>query len=377
VKFRLTNKPVRSWRLLVLTSVLTLFCQCASAATYYVATTGSDSNPGTQSAPFRHLSKAALTATQPGDTVIVMDGTYDNEGVVAPTIVVILSYSGTAGNPITFRAQNRGKAILDSMNSSTTTSCDGASAYFGLKSVSYILIQGFVIQRGCDSGILTDGAAHDIIIRWNEIRNIANHTVTDQIGRNGIYLHALEYNFIFDGNFFHDIGRTDGQTLLHFDHGIYSQGQNMTIINNIFYNMNRGFSIQTADGASNWLVANNTFAFGNANGEAGQIMFWNNNSNITVRNNIFYNPNSSAITRYAATISGCRFDHNLVFGVSTVISDVTGFTIGTNQIGANPLFVNASTAPYDFHLQPGSPGIDAGVTDVGAQQYPGFSLAFP
>jgi hypothetical protein len=377
VKLRLTNEPVRSWRLLVLTSVLTLFGQCASAATYYVATTGSDSNPGTQSAPFRHLSKAALTATQPGDTVIVMDGTYDNEGVVAPNIVVILSYSGTAGNPITFRAQNRGKAILDSMNSSTTTSCDGASAYFGLKSVSFIVIQGFVIQRGCDSGILTDGAAHDITIRWNEIRNIANHTVTDQIGRSGIYLHASEYNFIFDGNSFHDIGRTDGQTLLHFDHGIYSQGQNMTIINNIFYNMNRGVSIQIADGASNWLVANNTFAFGNANGEAGQIMFWNTNSNITVRNNIFYNPNSSAITRYAATISGSAFDHNLVYGVSTIISDVTGFTIGTNQIGVNPLFVNASTAPYDFHLQSGSPGINAGVTDVGAQQYPGFSPAFP
>jgi len=377
MKFRLTNKPVRSWRVLVLTSVLILFGQCASAATYYVATTGSDSNPGTQSAPFRHLSKAALTATQPGDTVIVMDGTYDNEGVVAPNIVVILSYSGTAGNPITFRAQNRGKAILDSMNSSTTASCDGASAYFGLKSVSFIVIQGFVIQRGCDSGIPTDGAAHDIIIRWNEIRNIANHTVIDQIGRNGIYLHVAEYNFIFDGNSFHDIGRTDGQTLLHFDHGIYSQGQNMTIINNIFYNMNRGFSIQTADGASNWLVANNTFAFGNANGEAGQIMFWNNNSNITVRNNIFYNPNSSAIARYSATISGCRFDHNLVYGVSTVISDVTGFTIGISQIGANPLFVNASTAPYDFHLQPGSPGIDAGVTDVGAHEYPGFSPAFP
>src|SRR5258706_5580912 len=106
-------------------------------------------------------------------------------------------------------------------------------------------------------------------------------------------------------------------------------------------------------------------------------MFWNTNSNITLRNNIFYNPNSSAITRYAATISGSPFDHNLVYGVSTIISDVTGFTIGTNQIGVDPLFVNASTAPYDFHLQPGSPGIGAGVTDVGPVQYSGFSLVFP
>ena len=55
----------------------------AQGATYYVATTGSDSNSGAQSAPFRHLSKAAAVAQQPGDTVIVMDGTYDNEGVIA------------------------------------------------------------------------------------------------------------------------------------------------------------------------------------------------------------------------------------------------------------------------------------------------------
>src|SRR5258706_9863538 len=98
--------------------VLFSLCQAASAATYWVATTGSDSNPGTQTAPFRHLTKGAAVATQPGDTVIVRDGTYDNEGVVEPNFVVWLYYSGTAANPITFKAENRGKAILDAMNTS-------------------------------------------------------------------------------------------------------------------------------------------------------------------------------------------------------------------------------------------------------------------
>ena len=189
---------------------LALLGSFGSAATYYVATTGSDSNAGSQTAPFRHLTKAAATATQAGDTVIVMDGTYDNEGVVAPNFVVTLYYSGTSGNPITFKAQNRGKAILDSMNTSTTTSCNGASAYFNLHNASFIVLQGFVIQRGCDSGIQSNDAAHDILIKWNEIRNIANHTVTDQFGRDGIYINSSEYNFTFDGNSWHDIGRTDG-----------------------------------------------------------------------------------------------------------------------------------------------------------------------
>ena len=334
-----------------------------SAATYYVATTGNDSNPGTQAAPFRHVSKGALTATQPGDTVIVMDGTYDNEGVVAPNFVVTLYYSGTSGNPITIKAQNRGKAILDSMNTSTTTTCNGASAYLNLKNASFVVIQGFVIQRGCDSGIQSNDAAHDIVIRWNEVRNIANHTVTDQIGRDGIYINSTEYNFTFDGNSWHDIGRTDGQTLLHFDHGIYAHAQNVTIINNLFYNNNRGYHIQLADGASNWLVANNTFAFGTGNGEAGQIMFWGNNSGITLRNNIFYNPNISALTRYQATITNSPFDHNLIYGVSSIISDSTGLTIGVNQIGTNPMFVNGNQTapPYDFHEKSGGAGIDAGM----------------
>src|SRR6266481_2467889 len=139
-------------RIALLLISLTL-ASLASAGTYYVSTNGSDSNPGTQSAPFRHVSKAALTATQAGDTIIVMDGTYDNEGVVAPDSVVTLLYSGQAASPITFKAQNRGKAILDSMNSSTTASCDGASAYFNLKNASFIVIQGFVLQNSCDSGI--------------------------------------------------------------------------------------------------------------------------------------------------------------------------------------------------------------------------------
>ncbi len=337
-----------------------LLIPCASAATYYVGTNGSDSNPGTQSAPFRHLSKGAAVA-RAGDTVMVLDGTYDNEGQVSPNYVVTLYYSGTPGNPITFKAQNRGQAILDAMNTTTDTSCNGAYSYFNLYNASYIVIDGFVIQRGCNEGIHSNDSAHDVVIRHNEIRNIANHTATDQIGRDGIFMNSTQYNFTFDGNVWHDIGRTDGITPLHFDHGIYSHGQNLTIVNNIFYNMNRGWSIQLADGASNWVVANNTFAFGNANGEDGQIMFWGNNPNISLQNNIFYYPNNYAMTRYQATTTGGVFDHNQVYPGTGVISDATGFAVTSNLTGssANPNFVNAGG--YDFHMQTGSVGVDAGV----------------
>jgi hypothetical protein len=50
----------------------------------------------------------------------------------------------------------------------------------------------------------------------------------------------------------------------------------------------------------------------------------------------------------------------MIYGVSGVMSDTTGCSIGTNQIGADPKFANASS--YDFHLQSGSPAIDSGIT---------------
>jgi hypothetical protein len=328
----------------------------ASGATYYVSPKGNDSNPGTQNAPLRHISKAAGEARRPGDTVIVMDGTYDNEGVTAPRYVVTLRHSGASGNPITIRAQNRGKAILDSGNTSTGASCNGASAYFDLAGASFIVIQGFVIQHACDSGIQSNGTAHDITIRWNEFRSIANRTVTDLYGRDGIFLNENEYNFVFDGNIFHDIGRTGGVLLQQLDHGIYARAIGLTIVNNLFYNMTKGWHIQLAKGATDWLIANNTFV-GPSAGE-GQIQFWQQNNNITIRNNLFYNPRGFAVRQYDADVRMCAIDHNLVYGVSEVMKNTKGCVIEENRMGADPKFADA--AGFDFHLLPGSPAIRAG-----------------
>ncbi len=147
-----------------------LFASGLQAATYYVSVGGNDLNSGSAAAPFRTLSKAVSAAQYPGDTVVVMNGTYGNQGVVAPNYVVTLNYSGTSANPITIMAQNRGQAILDSGNTSTTTTCNGASAYFNLNSQAFVVIQGFVIQNACDAGIESNASEHDITFRWNTIQ---------------------------------------------------------------------------------------------------------------------------------------------------------------------------------------------------------------
>ena len=68
----------------------------ALAATYYVSTTGNDSNPGTHSQPWRTIQKAANTLAA-GDTVTVNAGTYNER--------INVSGSGTSeSSRITFNA---------------------------------------------------------------------------------------------------------------------------------------------------------------------------------------------------------------------------------------------------------------------------------
>jgi len=346
---------------LLMASLVSLcaFAGAHGATTYYVSTSGNDSNPGTStSAALATLSKAAKMASEPGDTVIVMNGTYGNEGVVSPNYVVTLQHSGTASQPITFMAQNRGQAILDAGNTNTGTTCNGAYSYINLANASFIVFQGFVIENACSQGIESNDAAHDITFRWNTIQYIANHTVTANDGQCGIYLNKDEYNFTFDGNIFHDIGRTGGLSYNDLDHGIYAHAQNITIINNIFYNISKGWAIQQANGAVNWLIANNVFAFASAGD--GQIMLWNKASDLTIENNIFYKPVGYAIDRYTSELSGCIVENNIVYGVSVMMGQPKDCTVQSNQLGVNPMLVNLTTDPYNFQLQSGSPAINAG-----------------
>src|SRR5439155_5411161 len=202
----------------------------------------------------------------------------------------------------------------------------------------------------------------------NHIHNIGNRFDSSDYGIEGFYSDVPSHDITFDGNMFNDIGRTGGLPYPNHDHGIYSHGTNGTVINNIFYNLTKGWSIQLVDNATNWLIANNTFAFPNP-GRDGQIILYGGNnggtatvSKTTIRNNIFYQPSNYAIvTNNSVPLNGCTIDHNIVYGATAVIDEPAWCSMSSNQVGSNPMLVNTSTAPYDFHLQSSSPAIDAGV----------------
>jgi hypothetical protein len=302
----------------------------SNATVYYVDAQGDDSRKGSASAPFRTLSRG-VSAAGAGDTVLVRDGVYGHEHAITSgdgpdtqASPVALMRAGTPDAWITIKAEHKWGATLD-----CEMTCD---AYFDLRNASYVTIQDFVITRGYREGIHSNDAAHHIILRGNRIEYIANRSSSTRLGLDGLFTNPNCHDFLIDGNVFHDIGRTNPSQL---DHGLYLHGSNFTVTNNVFYNITRGWSIQMADGLSNVLIANNTFASPNE-GKGGQIMMWNTQSNIVIRNNIFFRPVDYAIARFRSSVTKCVIDHNLVVGASAVIEDSSGCTLDTNQIGAEP-----------------------------------------
>jgi hypothetical protein len=359
---RFKRTVVRGFNRFGLLSIALIACGgMLSAATYYINPSGSDSNSGSSSSPYRTIAKGVSVAG-PGDTILLQDGTYGNEGHISDgtggyygyATPVYINKAGTSSAWITIKAQNKGKAILDCGTTSTSRGCD---KYIVLgPGAAYWVFQDLMITRGAFGGIGTDDGASHIKIKGCVLYNIGNYSTSTAVGMDGIGFDVRATDWWIEGNVLHDIGRTGGTTNMNWDHGIYAEGTNITIINNIFYNLNKGWHIQVANGAYNWLIANNTFS-GRASG-AGQIMLWNSNTNMTFRNNIFYNPSGWALERYTSTLTNCVVDHNLVYGASSVMGDTSGCSLSANNVGGNPNFANPGS--YDFHVKSGGAGIDTG-----------------
>ena len=105
--------PVRLLGCLLLT-----FGTSLHAATFFIATTGSDANPGTQESPFATVGRAQEAAA-PGDTVFLRGGVYAiEESRIARkeriwAYVTFLDKSGTKGRPIRYWAYENERPVFD------------------------------------------------------------------------------------------------------------------------------------------------------------------------------------------------------------------------------------------------------------------------
>ena len=129
------------------------------AADYYASPSGS----GSICSSANPCAVAALwSKAVPGDTLNLMDGTYTgNASMIAPPSGFsggrcASTYGGTAGNPITVRAVNDGRAIIDGQ---------WARSPARLLCVNYLVLEGIRFQNSIAEVIVLNRSDHNVLRR--------------------------------------------------------------------------------------------------------------------------------------------------------------------------------------------------------------------
>jgi len=247
------------------------------AGEFYVATDGDDSSPGTLSAPWQTVQKAASTVPA-GSTVYVRNGIYNEQ------ISINVSGSASAGYT-TFRNFDNETPVLDG----TGLMVPGEdSGMFMIANQKYIIIQGFEIRNYRSTerdivpvGINIRGTSHHITIRNNLIHNIETNASVDT-GLSGADAHGIAVygthapesvnNIIIDSNEIHDLKLGSSEAIV-----VNGNVEMFTISNNVIHDLDNiaidviGFEEtspdESFDQARNGIIINNMIynasSFGN------------------------------------------------------------------------------------------------------------------
>ncbi|MCW2600021.1 MAG: hypothetical protein JWM02_1850 [Frankiales bacterium] len=352
----LTKTALAALPLVILAAVLTLPSKTGGPGTattgtrqLFVAPSGSDSNPGTRSRPFRQVNKAAQVAGA-GTVVHVAPGTYGP---------VTSSRSGTSSAPITFRSDSRWQAIISAPGHTSAWSNSG----------QWVVIQEFSITRADYNGIVTTSSNGTFL--GNNIHHLAAPTCS----RGGAGIVAESYtsqNNDAIGNVIHNILAPGDCARIH---GIYYQSPNAgRILNNVIYQTS-GWGIHLWHNASNITISNNTLV---QNRQGGMLIGGSMEGNDVapgLASNILVTNNIAAYNGHYGIGESGRVGHNtyadnLVYGNSKGGYRLRRGAARSGTITQNPQFVDYQSDGGDFRLRSTSPALDAGTT-LGA---PGYDL---
>src|ERR1700761_3016103 len=185
----------------------------------YVSTSGNDSNPGTEGAPWRTIQHAADNA-RAGSTVNIRGGVYEE--------LVSINASGNSSDGfITFRSYPGETAILDAAHLVP----DGRSGVLTIHNQSYVRMQGFEIRnyhtaehRLAPLGISVMGSGTHIELLHNNVHHIEqNFQGRDAPGRGGngfgIAVYGTDANtpiteLVIDGNEVHHLKTGSSESLV-------------------------------------------------------------------------------------------------------------------------------------------------------------------
>jgi len=133
-------------------SNLPLVTPKGSNRTFYISPDGNDSLGGTSANQAWRTFNHAWSILLPGDTLILLDGTYTpgNTGTIVPNV-----RNGEPGKPITIRARNDGKAIIDGQGRSIPVSLGREGN--GWSIAKYFVFEGIVAQNSSESVYFIQG----------------------------------------------------------------------------------------------------------------------------------------------------------------------------------------------------------------------------
>lgn len=340
----IVQAPVRALLCAVLCGLLP---SCTSAKNLYVATTGSDANPGTQAAPVSTIARADSLA-RPGYTIHVAPGTYRVAAPSANSAGITTSRSGTASARIRFvsNVKNAAKIVVSGTGIAWHSKGD------------YVDIDGFDISGSGRHGILASGA--NLTITNNLI-----HDMTISGGCNGGGGAAIDTDgpighVLINANIIRNIGYAmigSCNTV----QGIYIANANNTVTNNVVSGVT-AVGIQQWHGATASTIVNNTVFHSKigiliGQGDAGVSPAGSQNN--YVANNIVYDNKTYGIVEGGTVGRNNRYVNNLVYSNGTNLR-VAGFVSGT--ISADPLFVNyQANGSGDYRIRSKSPAARRGV----------------
>jgi hypothetical protein len=381
------------------TTTTTTLPVATTGPTHYVSPSGNDLNAGTSSAPWRTIQKAANTVVA-GDTVILMNGTYEEPSIN-------MARGGTALAPVTFKAQNKWQAVISSYSGCNpgisvsasyitlqdfrmTTSPKNVTC--GVYSSANIDIRAWEARTPTPSSPSTGRTGHisrglkldglnralawksnqDDTILENCVINSAveamlnsnnilrNNEITGQDqGGNSIISKGGARNTLIYNNLIHNKARNGSGIVLgggscdacHFDMSTNIEAYNNAAFNNIIINESGSyFNAIVFQGPKDSSFFNNVVIGG------GISMYQGGRNtgpqapaeNPSIKNNIFVCNGSAA--GYIAYVGSFNVDYNNFY-------NCTGVPSQAHAITGNPMFVNQAS---DWHLQPGSPAINSG-----------------
>ena len=321
---------------------------------YYMAPTGSDSNSGTISSPWKTWASASKKL-KAGDTLYARGGTYTGQGSSSNGSANWYSPSGTQAAPVTFKAYPGEVPVFDGQMSVVSG--------LTLSNVSWIVIDGLTFTRySGDAGIMCGN--------WGA-GNVSNVTIQNCVVHDSgltlnqdhaMYLSAGCSNFIVRNNFLYNCVNGAGIQCWH------SPGMvNIQIYNNVIYNNHWG--IVMGDGATGLKVYNNAIDkcyIGVDWGQTGETVLTG-VVNAISKNNIITNSSYCGMRVGSFDSTQVTSDYNLYYGNATdIIWSGSNYSLAgyksahpgeQHSVSANPSYASSTG---NYRLNSGSPAIGAG-----------------